>query len=66
MDGDGNLEFLVKKYFTKLAFELQLKIKQSGRPTPKLNLAQGRAKGKARFFCDKNYARTEWLMGSAK
>ncbi len=55
--------FLLK--LTKLAFELQLKIKQNGRPTPKMDLTQGRAKEKA-TSCDQNYTRTEWLMGSAK
>ena len=31
----GDLEFFVKNDFTELAFELQLKIKHNGKPTPK-------------------------------
>lgn len=44
MNGDGDLEFLLKNYFMKLLFEVQLKTKREGRPTPKLDLTQERAK----------------------
>lgn len=66
MDGDGDLEFIVKNDFTKLPFEQQLKIKENGRPTPQLEMTQRRSNGKARSFCKGNYTRNEWLTGSAK
>ena len=66
MDGDRDLDFLVKNDFTKLPFEVQLKVKRDSRPTPKLNLTKGRADGKVRSFCEANYARNEWLTGSAQ
>ena len=42
MDGDRDLEFIVQNDSVKLSFEQQLKIKVNGRPTPKLDIAQGR------------------------
>lgn len=57
MDGYGDLLFLVKNDFTKLVFELQMKIKQNSRPTLKLDLSEGRAMGKAGSLCGGNDAR---------
>lgn len=66
MSRDMLLELLVRNYFTKLANEVQLKMKESGKPSPKLYLTYGRAKGKACPCFEGNYARTEWLTGSEK
>ena len=58
------IQYLQEHTFSRLQFEHQLKIKENGRPTPKLNMIQTTKAGGSRSFNEENYARTEWLAGS--
>jgi hypothetical protein len=48
------VDYLVKKYFTKLALEQQLKIESDGTPMPKLQLRVDRKRG-YRTLNEENY-----------